>query len=100
MGKQIILAAILACVMLVGCAPKTEETTPASIPETIAVTPETTAPVAAAEAAEAPIEEDASPFTVETIPVITESQNSVSPSLTHTERQRIRAATGQTMNGQ
>lgn len=45
--------------MLVGCAPKTEETTPASIPETIAVTPETTAPVAAAEAAEAPIDGNA-----------------------------------------
>lgn len=77
--KQTILATLLACIMLVGCAsntaPQAEETVPESIPETIEVIPETTAPDVSTEATE--VTEPAAPFEVTITPVIIETQNSV-----------------------
>ena len=77
--KHTILAALLACIMLVGCAsntaPQVEETVAKSIPETIEVIPKTIAPEIATEATE--VTESAAPFEVTITPVITETQNSV-----------------------
>lgn len=77
--KQTILATLLACIMLVGCAsntaPRAEETVPESTPETIEVIPETTAPDVSTEATE--VTEPAAPFEVTITPVIIETQNSV-----------------------
>lgn len=77
--KKMILAALVACVVLVGCAPDTssqiEETTPVSTPETIALIPDTTVAVEATEATEAT--EAAVPFEVTITSVITETQNQV-----------------------
>ena len=76
--RNTFVAALLACVMLVGCAsntaPEKEETAPASIPETIAVIPETTEPMVTTEATEAT---EPAPFEVSITPVITETQNTV-----------------------
>ena len=76
--KTTILAALMACIMLVGCAsntvPEKEETVPASAPETIAVIPETTEPIVTTEATEAT---EPAPFEVSITPVITEAQNTV-----------------------
>lgn len=70
-----IIATLMACIMLVGCAsntaPEKEETVPASAPETIAVIPETTEPIVTTEATEP------APFEVSITPVITETQNTV-----------------------
>lgn len=77
--KHTIFAALLACVMLVGCAsntaPQAEKTVPVSIPETIEVVSETTAPEVTTEATE--VTEAAAPFEVSITPVITETQNQV-----------------------
>ena len=73
-----IIATLMACIMLVGCAsntaPEKEETVPASAPETIAVIPETTEPIVTTEATEAT---EPAPFEVSITPVITETQNTV-----------------------
>ena len=73
-----IIATLMACIMLVGCAsntaPEKEETVPASAPETIAVIPETTEPIVTTEATEAT---EPAPFEVSITPVITEAQNTV-----------------------
>ena len=73
-----IIATLMACIMLVGCAsntaPEKEETVPASAPETIAVIPETTEPIVTTEATEAT---EPDPFEVSITPVITETQNTV-----------------------
>ena len=77
--NQTLLTALLACVMLVGCASNAaapnEETAPVLIPETIAAVPETTAPAIVTEATEAT--ETEAPFEVTITSVITEAQNSV-----------------------
>ena len=76
--KKTILAALMACIMLVGCAsntaPEKVETEPASAPETVAVIAETTEPIVTTEAAE---ETESAPFEVSITPVITEAQNTV-----------------------
>ena len=76
--KKTILAALMACIMLVGCAsntvPEKEETVPVSTLETIAVIAETTEPIVTTEAAE---ETESAPFEVSITPVITEAQNTV-----------------------
>lgn len=76
--RNTVFATLLACAMLVGCAsntaPQKEETTPESIPETIAVVAETTEPEVTTEATEAT---EAATFEVTITPVITETQNSV-----------------------
>ena len=73
-----IIATLMACIMLVGCAsntaPEKEETVPVSAPETIAVIPETTEPIETTEATEAT---EPAPFEVSVTPVITEAQNTV-----------------------
>ena len=73
-----IIATLMACIMLVGCAsntaPEKEETVPVSVPETIAVIPETTEPIEATEVTEAT---EPAPFEVIITPVITETQNTV-----------------------
>lgn len=81
-----ILAAVLACVLLAGCASDTapaEETKPAAIPETtaaapetVAVIPETEAPAELTEETEVPDGTEA-PFEVTVTPVITEDQTQV-----------------------
>ena len=76
--KTTILAALMACIMLVGCAsntvPEKEETVPVSTLETITVIAETTEPIVTTEAAE---ETESAPFEVSITPVITEAQNTV-----------------------
>ena len=73
-----IIATLMACIMLVGCAsntaPEKEETVPVSAPETIAVIPETTEPIETTEATEAT---EPAPFEVSVTPVITEAQKTV-----------------------
>ena len=73
-----IIATLMVCILLVGCAsntaPEKEETVPASAPETIAVIPETTEPIVTTEATEAT---EPAPFEVSITPVITETQNTV-----------------------
>lgn len=73
-----ILAAVMACTLLVGCAshsaPKLEETAAASIPETTAAISVTTEPPVTTVATE---ETEVSPFEVSITPVISEAQNSV-----------------------
>lgn len=77
--NRTILATLLACLMLVGCAsnpvPQEEAPVSVSIPETTAVIPETTQPAATMEPTEAT--EEVAPFEVSITPVITEPQSSV-----------------------
>ena len=76
-----IIASLMACIILVGCAsntaPEKEETVPASAPETIAVIPETTEAPVTTEATEATEATEPAPFEVSITPVITETQNTV-----------------------
>lgn len=75
---ETIIATLMACIMLVGCAsntaPEKEETVPVSAPETITVIPETREPIVTSEATEAT---EPTHFEVSITPVITEAQNTV-----------------------